>query len=231
MIAVNRREIKYGLLESDYYRLEKTLSQVLTPDKNNGIEGYNIRSLYFDSLDNIDYYQKASGDEVRKKIRLRIYNPSDTKVKLEIKRKMNINQRKETIVITKEDALKLIDKDYSVLLKYDNPVAKAAYNIMTTGQYRPVVLIDYRRKAFIHKENNIRVTLDSDIRSNESDFRMFEDDVMMTPCFLNYNALLEIKYDGDMFCWVTDFLNAPDSTLQSLSKYCVGRKFFSEHIA
>ena len=231
MIVVNRRELKFAISETDYSRLEAQLSQVLRADPHNGEAGYTIRSLYFDSIDDYDYYSKMNGEEVRKKIRLRIYNPDDTQVKLEIKRKMNINQRKETLTISKEDALSLIDCDYSVLLNYDSPVAQAAYNIMTLGQYSPKVLIDYQRKAFIHDENKIRVTLDSDIRSNESDFNMFSHDTVTTPVYPHWNALLEVKFDGDFFKWITDAILSEDQTFQSLSKYCVGRKFFDDFLS
>lgn len=232
MVVVNRRELKYVISERDYYRLENTLKTVLTPDKSNGLYGYRIRSVYFDSINNDDFYSKTGGEEIRKKIRLRIYSPHDTKVKLEIKRKMNINQKKETAIISKEDALALINKlDYSVLLKYDNPIAKAAYNIMTLGHYRPVVLVDYNRRAFIHEENSIRVTLDSDIRTNEFNFNMFDENISLDPVFMHWNALMEIKFNGDMFCWVTDVLKPEDDVYQSLSKYCSCRQFFDMYLS
>ena len=66
-MIVNRRELKYAISEFDYYRIENILKTILTPDKNNGFSGYLIRSLYFDSINNCDYYSKLSGDEVRKK--------------------------------------------------------------------------------------------------------------------------------------------------------------------
>lgn len=229
-MIVTRRELKYLIGEQDYYKVDNLFKQVLTSDKNNKEYGYKIRSLYFDGLNNDDYHSKMDGEEIRKKIRLRIYDTKNNSVKLEIKRKININQIKETITITKEDAIKLINKDYSVLLKYDNNTAKSAYNIMTTGQYRPVVLVDYYRKAYIHNENNIRVTLDSDIRSNEFDFDMFSDDVLMTPIVDYYNALLEVKFDGELFCWISQALTGLDTTNQSLSKYCSSRRFFENYM-
>lgn len=229
-MIVNRRELKYPIGEVDYHRVNELFKSILTPDENNGKYGYKIRSLYFDSINNNDYYAKLGGEEVRKKIRLRIYNTKDTFVKLEIKRKINISQIKETVIITKEDAISLINKDYSVLLKYDNDIAKAAYNIMTMGQYQPVVLIDYNRIAYIHSENNIRVTLDSDIRSNEFDFNMFSDDVIMTPVFDYYNALLEVKFDRELFCWISQALVGLDTTNYSISKYCTGRRFYENYM-
>lgn len=229
-MIVNRRELKYPIGEVDYIRLEKLFAKVLTPDKNNKESGYKIRSLYFDSINNEDYYAKMNGEEVRKKIRLRIYDTKTDSVKLEIKRKININQIKETVTISKEDAIKLINLDYSVLLKYDNTTAKSIYNIMTIGQYRPVVLVDYYRKAFIHQENNIRVTLDSDIRSNEFEFDMFSDDIAMLPIVNYYNALLEVKFDGELFCWISQALTDLDTTNRSMSKYCSSRNFYENYL-
>lgn len=229
-MIVNRRELKYPIGEIDYYKVNELFKEVLTPDPNNKNYGYRIRSLYFDSLNNDDYYAKVNGEEVRKKIRLRIYDTNTDKVKLEIKRKMNVSQRKETTTISREDAIDLINKDYSVLLKYENDTAKSAYNIMTIGQYRPVVLVDYNRRAYIHNENNIRVTLDSDIKSNEFDFDMFNEDILMTPIVDYYNAVLEVKFDGELFCWISQALAGLDTTNRSLSKYCSSRQFFENYI-
>lgn len=214
----------------DYYKFNETFKNILKEDSNNGGYGYTIRSLYFDSRFNDDYYSKMSGEEVRKKIRLRIYNVHDKWVKLEIKRKMNINQVKETAIITREDAKELIKKNYSVLLKYDNKILETAYNIMTIGQYEPVVLIDYNRRAYLHEENSIRVTLDSDIRANETNFDMFSHKISMAPVFPHYNAILEVKYDGELFCWISSVLSGRDVIYQSLSKYCSSRKFFDSYL-
>lgn len=229
-MIVNRRELKYPIGEMDYYKVNELFKEVLTPDPNNKSYGYRIRSLYFDSLNNDDYYAKLNGEEIRKKIRLRIYDTKTDEVKLEIKRKINVSQRKETTTISREDAIALINKDYSVLLKYKNDTAKSAYNIMTIGQYRPVVLVDYNRRAYIHSENNIRVTLDSDIKSNEFDFDMFNEDILMTPIVDYYNAVLEVKFDGELFCWISQALAGLDTTNRSLSKYCSSRKFFENYI-
>lgn len=228
-MIVNRRELKYVISEYDYFKYCNVFKNMLIQDPNNKKYGYNIRSLYFDSINNNDYYSKMNGEEVRKKIRLRIYDTNTEVVKLEIKRKININQIKETTEITRDDAIRLINKDYKVLLKYKNSVTQAAYNIMTIGQYQPVVLINYNRRAYLHTENKIRVTLDSDIRANETNFDLFSDDVTMIPVFNHYHAVLEVKYDGELFCWITQILGSKDGINQSLSKYCSARKFFDNY--
>lgn len=230
-MIVNRRELKYLINDYDYYHLNNIFKNMLVEDPYNNEYGYNVRSLYFDSINNNDFYDKINGEEIRKKIRLRIYDTNSKIVNLEIKRKININQIKESTQISKDDAISLINKDYQVLLKYNNSTAQSAYNIMTLGQYQPVVLIEYNRRAYKHTENNIRVTLDSDIRANETNFNLFSDKVVMLPVFDYYHAILEVKYNGELFCWISEILKNRSSIRQSLSKYCSSRKLFEKYLA
>ncbi|MGL4850619.1 MAG: polyphosphate polymerase domain-containing protein [Clostridium sp.] len=230
-LIVTRKELKYAISDVEYFKYVNLLSVLLTPDKSNGEVGYNVRSLYFDGYNNDDYYAKMDGIEVRKKIRLRVYNPKDEKVKLELKKKIGVNQTKETITITREDAKALIDLDYSVLLKYEEKTARTIYNIMTIGGYRPKVLVEYKRRAYIHTENRIRITLDSEIRKSEFEFDLFDEDVYLAPTFNQYDAVLEVKFDGELFKWITDLLKGNDCIYESISKYSNSREFFDNYLA
>lgn len=226
-MIVQRRELKYSLNIISYQKVDKVLKQLLTKDENNNECDYYIRSLYFDTYDNYDFYSKMNGDVRRKKIRLRTYDLNDNEVKLEIKRKEGINQVKESVWIQKEDAKELVVGNYSVLLKYNSQTAETIYNIMTLGQYRPVVMVDYYRKAYYHRENNIRITLDRDIRSSESNFDMFNKSIMLTPVFDEGFSVLEVKYNSVILRWIKDALNGINLSKQSISKYCSSRTWIS----
>lgn len=230
-MIVNRREIKYSISEVDYYCYLNLFNTILKMDPHSKEGSYTVRSLYFDTPMNDDYYSKMSGEEVRKKIRLRLYDVHTERVKLELKRKINVNQVKETVWISATDAKALVEMKYDVLLKYEEKTAQTIYNIMSLGQYRPVVLIDYDRRAFYHEENNIRITLDSQIRSSEIDFDLFSEDVLMVPAFTTYHAILEVKFNGDLFSWITEVLKGRDTVNQSLSKYCLSRSLFDQYLA
>ena len=67
-----RHEIKYIISYSEFLYLRKKLDDLLEIDRNQ--LGYMIRSMYFDSINDDDYYEKLSGEVNRKKIRLRIYD-------------------------------------------------------------------------------------------------------------------------------------------------------------
>lgn len=229
-LEVSRHEIKYLLNPVQYVRLAQALKNVMVEDKHNGASGYLIRSLYFDSYANTDFYQKLSGDEDRKKIRLRTYDAASPKVKLEIKRKFGDDQIKKSAIISKEDAQKLIAGDYDVLLGYENKTARMIYEVMRINHVRPVVLIEYRRKAYIHPTNNIRITLDTEIRSSETFFDMFDPEPVLGVAEEFAFALCEVKYDAFLMRWLSDLLADYGLTRSAYSKYLISRGMMERYL-
>ena len=51
-----RHEYKFTISYGDYLNLKNKLDKIMIIDRSS--EGYLVRSLYFDSIDNIDYYEK-----------------------------------------------------------------------------------------------------------------------------------------------------------------------------
>lgn len=229
-LRVSRVELKHHINYFQYLSLSHKLANVLVADKHNGVRGYTIRSLYFDDFGNSDFYEKLAGIENRKKIRLRVYSPNDKQAKLEIKRKFGDSQEKKTVLKDKADAEELIKQNYEVLRKYDSETAQSIYHIMKLNRLRPVVLIEYRRKAFIHQMNNIRVTLDNDIRSNEVNFGLFDEKVVMIPTDDYDTNILEVKYNNFIFKYITDIFSPLDLERQSYSKYMVSRGIFERYM-
>ncbi|NLC32669.1 MAG: VTC domain-containing protein, partial [Clostridiales bacterium] len=86
-----RHELKYYISIRQYQILSRLLSQVLGSDihavSNNE---YHIRSLYFDTLSNQALHEKISGTADRSKYRIRIYNFSDSFIRMECKSKINV---------------------------------------------------------------------------------------------------------------------------------------------
>ena len=84
-----RYELKYYLNEIQVEGLICQLSKIMTLDKHcDGLDGYKVRSLYFDSINDECLYEKQSGLLKRAKIRLRTYgDPLAEVAKLEIKSK------------------------------------------------------------------------------------------------------------------------------------------------
>ena len=76
MNEVYRQEKKYLMTLLEMGRMTKQLDSILLQDTHNGARGYLIRSLYFDTVNERDFHEKVEGIELRRKIRLRIYDPA-----------------------------------------------------------------------------------------------------------------------------------------------------------
>lgn len=184
---------------------------------------YWIRSLYFDTIDNKDYYEKIIGHNIRKKIRLRIYNLSTVNVKLEIKNKSNSYIHKETAIISCEDAKKLIQGDCNSLLNYNEKTANKVFAFMHRDLYRPTVIIDYQREAYLYPFQNIRVTLDKNLCASFNVYDLYRNDRCMIPVLNNDVYVLEIKYDHMIPACLQKVLSTFAAEKSHVSKYCLGR--------
>ena len=220
IIKTFRHEYKYLIDYSEMLKLRSQFNSLLTPDRSS--EGYIVRSLYFDSLEEQDYYDKLGGEYYRKKIRLRIYDPNSNQVKLEIKQKADYHQLKESLIITKNDALELINGNYQILLSYESEVAKKIYLIMQTGSYKPKVIIEYQRIAYI-TSTTTRITLDYNVKKSDNVSEFFNEKPNYLPVTTVPNGILEVKFDRFLEPYISNILNKYIAQNQSFSKYTTGR--------
>ena len=226
-LYVYRTENKYLLNEADISNLKFKLDKLLERDKHSKQSSYIVRSLYFDSINNIDFNTKMAGTEIRKKIRLRTYDYTDDKCKLEIKQKNGDLQHKISMWIKKEDAKKLIKGDYSVLISYvkTNSDALFFYSTMQLGGYKPVALIEYDRIAYTYPMYSTRITFDMNVRSVESNFDLFDEKPLYYPVVEN-KTILEVKYNEKLMGFISDTIKKYQLNKTAVSKYCAGRKVF-----
>lgn len=218
-----RVEKKYLLDPVSESRLRNLLGAVMSADRHNGESGYQVRSLYFDTLDNSDFYDKDDGYHYRKKIRLRIYSPEDKTAKLEKKEKLGDTQRKQSLSISRADAEKLIAGDYTVLLSYPGSFALSVYELMTSHHYLPKCLVEYNRTAFTAPENDTRITFDRDLRASECCYDLFSPSANLYPVSFQPVTTLEVKYNHFLLSYLTDLLALADTRQTSCSKYVLAR--------
>jgi len=230
MNEVLRQENKYLIDIQKYYHLSRRFSHLLKEDKHSSGDGYMIRSLYFDSIDDHDFEEKISGIETRKKIRLRNYGPDSKSAKLEMKQKQGALQKKRSLNLSREQATSLTKGNYSTLLELNAPLANECYAIMNMQCYRPRAVITYTRKVFIANENEIRITFDHHIRGTESNFDIFSDNLAENMIFDPYLVVMEVKYNGFLLSYIKDILNEVNASILSVSKYCLGRAIGKEYM-
>lgn len=223
MNEVLRQEKKYLLTLEEATRHIGFLQQIMRQDVHNGAAGYMIRSLYFDTLVDGDYFDKRNGLEVRRKIRLRCYSASAATATLEMKQKHGTQQRKRSLRLPREQAARLCRGDYSPLLAYDDVFAAECYALMQTRVYRPRSLVEYRRFAFVAPENSTRITFDRSIRASESRFDLFADDLCLHPVFDESHVALEVKYNGFLLSYIKQMVDRIDRREISIGKYSQSR--------
>ena len=213
-----RHEYKYVIPYGDMLELRNKLDQVLTLDRGSP---YFVRSIYFDSPDDEDYYDKQGGEMIRKKLRLRIYDVNSDLAKIEIKNKYDYHQLKESLVINKKIAEKIIDGDYSDLLEIDNDLAKKIYVLLESG-YRPKVIIEYDRIAYI-TTTTTRITFDYNIKKSRDFEKFYTNDINYFELTNPGDVILEVKFDRFLEPYISKILEKYTSRYQSVSKYVMGR--------
>lgn len=171
---------------------------------------------------------KRNHADEKKRIRVRVYHPDDKVAKFELKRKSFGRELKESVVISREDAQRILKRDYTALLNYNNPTARYAYDLMTTRLYRPVSLIEYDRRAYTHPNFNIRVTMDNNLRYCDFCYDLFGKKLNFKAALPKDETILEIKYDRFLFRQIQEALFQCDLTRRPPSKFGSSRNILKD---
>jgi len=229
MEEVLRQEKKYLISIDRYYYLSRQFSHILKEDAHSSGDGYVVRSIYFDDIDDTDYEEKISGVEVRKKIRLRNYGAGSESAKLELKQKQGQWQKKRSLTLDKEKALRVIAGDYTALLECKSNFADECFGIMSMRCYRPKAVVSYTRKVFVAQENETRITFDHHIKGTEACFDIFSHNLVENPVFDPGKVILEVKYNHFLLSYIKDILRTCDESQRAVSKYCMGRSIMGNY--
>jgi len=223
MIKVFRKEYKYVLPITEFLRIQSLLAACLTLDPNGGPDGYLVRSLYFDDLYENDLRDVLDGLLSKQKVRLRLYPPNFSNIKLELKCKTGEDGLKYTIPVTRQEAELLISRDFDFLLQRGEPTAKELYGRMKLGGYLPRQIVEYRRIAYTHTLSDIRITFDTQIRASFSTQSFFDDSIGVWPVTEPDIGVLEVKYSGFLPSYLMKILKQIDMLAGANSKYVNAR--------
>jgi hypothetical protein len=192
-----RHELKYEVNSLEYQVLHKKLSTILKPDPHimQGHTSYNVRSLYFDDINNSSLNDKEAGVYKRKKYRMRIYNLNDKCIKFERKTRIGAYMLKESTNITREQADQLIDCNFEFLSKTNNKLLKDFYLETHCNLMRPVIIVEYDREAYIHQVGTVRITFDTQLRTSLGYSQFFCKDYGSIRALGQQDIILEVKYN------------------------------------
>ena len=213
-----RHEWKHELNYLDLLTLRARLRAVMEPDPH-AVDGrYEIRSLYFDDLNDRALREKADGVNRREKFRIRMYNRDPSVIHLEKKSKLNGLGAKFSADLTSMETQSLLEGDLDWMMESGRPLVQELYCKMRDRGLRPMTIVDYTREPFIFGPGNVRVTLDYDIRTGLRCTDFLDPDCVTIPAG-DAPILLEVKWDEYLPSIIRDAVSMPDRRAGSFSKY------------
>lgn len=222
---VFRHEVKYYLSPRDAFFLAQYFRRTMRVDPHAGADGkYWVRSVYFDTASNRDYYDKLIGCGIRRKIRLRIYDVSAGSAILERKSKRDAFVHKKSVRLGEFDAIKLLNNDYAFLGSMQSTIAESLYSSFCHEQLRPVILIDYSREAFELPFENIRITIDRKLQASTDVRGFFDKNLPCIDVLDGMHCILEVKYRYAIPDYLRSLLSEIGPTNSSISKYVISRQ-------
>ena len=220
-----RHELKYYVNAAEIAALRMRLFPVMELDSHCKNGPYAIRSLYFDDAYDSAYYDKMDGVMHRDKYRIRIYNYSDDVIFLERKRKVGDLIQKSSVRITRRLAERLIAGDPRGLQTSQNELMQDMFVQMRTKLLRPKVIVDYMREAWTHPVEDVRITLDMQLKTGLRSVDLFNPDILTVSPHDRDVEILEVKYNRAMPAHIAGLLHGLNTDRSAISKYVICRKF------
>lgn len=216
-------EYKYLINTKQIDILKNRMKNLFSVDVHcNNQNKYNVRSLYFDNYLNKCFYENETGCDPRQKYRIRIYNNSLNLIRLEQKNKINNKVIKYRCNLSLEQTNKLIQGKYKVNVLDNQDLLRNFLVKIMNEIFRPVIIVSYDRYPYVYKNDNIRITFDTNICFSKQ-----------TKCFLNNNFMkiplkdaniMEIKYNSYIPDFIIKLLDIENLQKISFSKYYISRK-------
>lgn len=219
-----RHELKFTVSDIDLELIRYRLMPLMKADAHQEGRAYTVRSLYFDDYRDSGMKENEDGVDNRKKYRIRIYNGSDSVIKLERKSKHHGMSHKLSVTIPKEDCYAYM-QGKTVPVKEDSSVLeKEFFAEMQMHAMRPVSIVEYERTAFVEKRGNVRVTFDRNISGSEKK-ELFLDKPPLVPLLPAGVHVLEVKYDEFLPEHIAQALEIGRLQQTSFSKYYYARNY------
>ena len=227
-----RNEWKYVCNEGELALLEARLREILEDDPYAGEEGkYTVVSLYFDDYKDSCAAANNAGDPERFKWRIRYYLDGPSKyIHLERKEKKYGRCYKRECPLTEEEVEIIIsDGDVGSLFWQTGKelLRKFCFEIISK-RFRPKVIVEYERYAYIEPTTNIRVTLDTNISVGYEFSEFLSGEYTRYPLQEKKRHVLEVKFDDILPGYIQNIVSQYGFQQAAFSKYYLSRKKLEE---
>ena len=220
-----RHEMKVAINDSDAIALRQRLRLVARYDEHAPEGGYLVRSLYFDTIRDRALREKLDSINNREKFRIRCYDRDFSYIQLEKKSKSNGLGEKAKARLSAEEVAHLLAGDLAWMNDPSRPVLVELYSKMRSQGLRPKVVVEYRREPFVYGPGNVRVTLDSDVRTSAGSTAFLDPNLPLVPVPGNQRGVLEVKWDAFLPDIIRDAVQLDGRRTASFSKYAAARMY------
>jgi len=219
-----RHEWKHEITAADCRVLSARLSAAARRDAHGQNGRYDIRSLYFDDLRDTALMEKINGTDRREKFRIRCYNGDFSYICLEKKCKLNGLCGKRSVLLSAQEVQDLLDGDLDWMPDSGRPLIQELYWKMKTSGLRPKTIVDYTRDAYVFPAGNVRVTMDSNIRTGLGSTDFLDPACVTVPAG-DAPVILEVKWDEFLPDVIRDAVQLPGRHTSAFSKYAACRVY------
>ena len=222
-----RSEYKYVVSTREQIILRNRLKGIMAMDTHSSKEGsYVINSLYFDTFYDRALQEKLAGVRVREKYRIRYYNNDTSFIRLEKKCKHCGRTLKYSTPISYRQAMQLLQKDVSSLQNSSDDLLQEFCIKLTTEHYIPKTIVQYTREAFCFPISNVRITLDSNLKSSTTFLQQdFLPGTLVAPTMNCNQCIVEVKFDHFLPEFIQDVIQLSNTHHSAASKYAACRVF------
>lgn len=222
-----RNEWKYYLDEACFDLIDNKLNKTLSLDvhTNSSSNKYLIHSLYFDDYTNSCMFDNDAGLGKRYKWRIRYYDSDLSYIVLEKKEKNNSLCKKRSTKLSLSQYKNIIDNNInSVLWNTNDELIKEFCIEILTKLFRPKVIIDYERTAYVEPITNVRITFDKNISASLDIDNFITGDYIKYPLLSCNKHILEIKFDDILPSYINRAVHIKVLQQTTFSKYYLSRK-------
>ena len=213
-------------------KVKTRVSNILELDKHTPVNGrYLVHSLYFDDYKDSSVYSTYAKLSKRYKWRIRYYDNDLEYIVLEKKKKIESRCHKESVRITIEEYNSIVEGNILELV-YDTKkeLIKELAKDMLIYNYRPKVIVDYERIAYIEEITNIRITFDMKISASYDIDHFLDGDYTKYYIMPSNQNLLEVKFDDILPSYIRNIIESYGFIQTGFSKYYYSRKIIDSYM-
>ena len=219
MKEVHRQEHKYLISYVDYFKIRDAIRTLFIHDQHGSNDSYQVNSIYLDDVYFSGAQDKAFGNELHKKYRIRYYDDA-TKKKLELKKKTGNNSIKTSTPINDEVFQAIIDNDVDVLEKHFDDKLIRLYTLdFFRKNLEPKCNIIYKREAYRDETDNLRLTFDHSLEISRFDKKIDGESIKLLKDTM---LIMEIKYEHFIPKEVKTIIKSISANQIAYSKYFLG---------